>query len=80
MLVILYISRPIELHTHDPLRYVGGGLKNYGQMVGSIRKFGSKDEEEDWICELMDLAVGKLCLPLKVCIYGTSVFFARLLY
>ena len=70
-----WISRPIELHTHDPLRYVGGGLKSYGQMVGSVRKFGSKDEEEDWICELMDLAVGKLCLPLKVCMYRTSLFF-----
>ena len=42
------------------------GFKSDGRMVGSIRKFDSKDEEEDWICELMDLAVGKLCLPLKV--------------
>ena len=49
-------------------------------MVGSIRKFGSKDEEEDWICELMDLAIGKLCLPLKACIYGTSIFLVHLLY
>ena len=44
------------------------GLKGDGGMVGSIRKFDSKDEEEVRICELMDLAVGKLCLPLKVCI------------
>ena len=51
------------------------GLKSDGRMVGSIRKFDSKDEEEDWICELMDLAVGKLCLPLKVCMYRTSLFF-----
>ena len=78
---------PIELHAHDPLRYVGDmlawvhqsiaaerefleslfRLKGDGRMVGSIRKFNSQDEEEDWICELMDLAVGKLCLPLKVC-------------
>ena len=43
------------------------GLKGDGRMVGSIRNFDSKDQEEDWICELMDLAVGKLCLPLKVC-------------
>ena len=43
------------------------GLKSDGRMVGSIRTFHSKDEEE-WICELMDLAVGKLYLPLKVCI------------
>ena len=41
------------------------GLNSDGQMVGSIRKFGCK-HEEDWISELMDLAVGKLCLPLKV--------------
>ena len=87
--------RPIELHAHDPLRYVGDmlawvhqsiaaerefleslfGLKSDGRMVGSIRKFDSKDEEEDWICELMDLAVGKLCLPLKVCIAPQFFFF-----
>jgi len=42
------------------------GLKSDGRMVGSVRKFDSKDEEEDWIRGLMDLAVGKLCLPLKV--------------
>lgn len=78
--------RPIELHAHDPLRYVGDmlawvhqsiaaerefleslfGLKSDGRMVGSIRRFDSNDEAEDWIRELMDLAVGKLCMPLKV--------------
>ena len=86
--------RPIELHAHDPLRYVGDmlawvhqsiaaerefleslfGLKSDGRMVGSIRNFDSKDEEEDWIRELMDLAFEKLCLPLKA--YMT--FFSRL--
>jgi hypothetical protein len=85
--------RPIELHAHDPLRYVGDmlawvhqsiaaerefleslfGSKSDGRMVGSIRKFDSNDEEEDWICELMDLVVGKLCLPLKV--YMAPLFF-----
>ena len=79
--------RPIELHAHDPLRYVGDmlawvhqsiaaerefleslfGLKSDGRMVGSIRNFDSKGEEEDWIRELMDLAFEKLCLPLKAC-------------
>ena len=54
------------------------GLKSDGRMVGSIRKFDSKDEEEDWICELMDLAVGKLCLPLKVCIAPLLFIFAHL--
>lgn len=78
--------RPIELHAHDPLRYVGDmlawvhqaiaaeqefleslfGMKNDGRMVGSVRRFDSKVEEEEWIRELMDLAVGKLCVPLKV--------------
>lgn len=78
----------MELHAHDPLRYVGDmlawvhqsiaaerefleslfGLKSDQRMVGSIRKFDSEDEEEDWIHELMDLAVGKLCVPLKVCL------------
>ena len=55
------------------------GLKSDGRMVGSIRKFDSKDEEEDWICELMDLAVGKLCLPLKVCTAALFSFFCLFL-
>ncbi|KAF9476408.1 oligomeric complex COG6 [Pholiota conissans] len=77
--------RPIELHAHDPMRYVGDmlawvhqtiaaerefleslfGIKSDGRMVGSVRNFSSKAEEEEWIRELMDLAVGKLCVPLK---------------
>ena len=52
------------------------GLKSDGRMVGSIRKFDSKDEEEDWIRELMDLAVAKLCMPLKVCM--TLFFFLQI--
>jgi len=53
------------------------GLKSDGRMVGSVRNFDSKDEEEDWIRELMDLAVGKLCLPLKVCL--APFFFSGIL-
>jgi conserved oligomeric Golgi complex subunit 6 len=61
--------RPIELHAHDPLRYVGDmlawvhqsiaverefleslfGLRSDGRMVGSIRKFDSNEDEEDWV-------------------------------
>ena len=43
------------------------GLKSDGRMVGSVRDFTTRGEEEDWIRELMDLAVGKVCVPLKVC-------------
>ena len=77
--------RPIELHAHDPLRYLGDmlawvhqaiaaerefleslfGLKSDMRMVGSVRKF-EKGEDEEWITELMDMAVSKLCIPLKV--------------
>lgn len=81
------LPRPIELHAHDPMRYVGDmlawvhqaiaaerefleglfGIKSDGRMVGSARDFvGKKGEEEEWIQELMDLAVSKLCVPLKV--------------
>ncbi|KIM47009.1 hypothetical protein M413DRAFT_63561 [Hebeloma cylindrosporum] len=83
--------RPIELHAHDPLRYVGDmlawvhqsiaaerefleslfGLKSDGRMVGSVRDFTTRGEEEDWIRELMDLAVGKLCVPLKMRVQQT---------
>ena len=51
------------------------GLKSDGRMVGSIRKFDSTDEEEDWIRELMDLTFGKLCIPLKV--YDVIFFLFR---
>ncbi|KAF9819733.1 hypothetical protein IEO21_01824 [Rhodonia placenta] len=78
------LPRPIELHAHDPLRYVGDmlawvhqaiaaerefleglfGVRGDGRMVGSVRSFGESVEEE-WMSELMDAAVGKLCTPLK---------------
>ncbi|KAF8967344.1 oligomeric complex COG6-domain-containing protein [Flammula alnicola] len=83
--------RPIELHAHDPLRYVGDmlawvhqaiaaerefleslfGLQSDGRMVGSVRSFSAQGEVEDWIRELMDLAVAKLCVPLKMRVQQT---------
>lgn len=44
------------------------GMKADGRIIGSVRTFTEKGEEEDWIRELLDLAVGKLCVPLKVCV------------
>lgn len=41
------------------------GVTGDGRMVGSVRTF-RVSEEEEWIKELMDSAVGKLCVPLKV--------------
>ncbi|KAI0929236.1 hypothetical protein AcW1_006229 [Taiwanofungus camphoratus] len=84
------LPRPIELHAHDPLRYVGDmlawvhqaiaaerefleslfGVRGDGRMVGSVRTFDSSAEEE-WMGELMDAAVGKLCMPLKVRVQQT---------
>jgi hypothetical protein len=49
------------------------GLQGDGRMVGSVRVFEEKSEEEGWIRELMDLAVGKLCVPLKVA--ESAIFF-----
>ncbi|EDR06395.1 uncharacterized protein LACBIDRAFT_190965 [Laccaria bicolor S238N-H82] len=85
------LPRPIELHAHDPMRYVGDmlawvhqaiaaerefleslfGITSDGRMVGSVRVFEGQSEEEDWVQELMDLAVGKLCVPLKVRVQQT---------
>ncbi|KAJ8080656.1 Golgi transport complex subunit 6 [Marasmius tenuissimus] len=80
------LPRPIELHAHDPMRYVGDmlawvhqaiaaerefleglfGVTSHGRMVGSVRTFHAKNtEEEEWIRELMDLAVKRLCVPLQ---------------
>lgn len=42
------------------------GLGGDGRLVGSVRVFDGKSEEEEWIRDLMDASVGKLCTPLKV--------------
>ncbi|KII95365.1 hypothetical protein PLICRDRAFT_34211 [Plicaturopsis crispa FD-325 SS-3] len=84
------LPRPIELHAHDPLRYVGDmlawvhqaiaaehefleglfALGQDGRMVGSVRRFGVTEEDE-WIRELMDSSVSKLCVPLKIRVQQT---------
>lgn len=88
------MPRPIELHAHDPLRYIGDmlawvhqaiaaerelleslfGLGGDGRMVGSIRVFDEDSEEEEWMRELMDACVGKLCTPLKVVFMAMHFF------
>ncbi|KAF5351607.1 hypothetical protein D9757_015072 [Collybiopsis confluens] len=88
------LPRPIELHAHDPLRYIGDmlawvhqaiaaereflealfGMKDDMRMVGSAREFrerGKMSEEEEWIRELMDAAIGKVSVPLKVRVQQT---------
>lgn len=85
------LPRPIELHAHDPMRYIGDmlawvhqsvaaereGLESlFGidgsegtirRMVGEVRNFEYKEgEDEEWIAELLDKSVEKLCVPLKV--------------
>lgn len=80
--------RPIELHAHEPTRYVGDMLawihqatagerefldgifevENDGRMVGAVRTFdkANQKEEEDYIQELLDSDLEKLCTPLRV--------------
>ena len=106
------VPRPIELHAHDPLRYVGDMLawvhqaiaaerelleglfgvraEGRGRMVGEVRRVRRREgdgvetmeqregreegeEEEEWMAELMDAAVGGLCAPLKVGFSCSSV-------
>lgn len=84
------LPRPIELHAHDPMRYVGDMLawvhqtiaaehefleslfdvKSNMRMVGSVRKFG-ENEEQEWMQELMDAAMSKVSVPLKVRVQQT---------
>jgi hypothetical protein len=45
-------------------------VKSDMRMVGSVRKFG-KSEEEEWIQELMDAAMSKVSVPLKVRVQQT---------
>ncbi|KAH0826947.1 oligomeric complex COG6 [Lanmaoa asiatica] len=84
------LPRPIELHAHDPIRYVGDmlawvhqalavecefleslfGLNGQVRMVGAVRTFNGSEEEE-WMMELLNSSVGKLCVPLKVRVLQT---------
>ncbi|KAF8436357.1 oligomeric Golgi complex subunit 6 [Boletus edulis BED1] len=84
------LPRPIELHAHDPIRYVGDilawvhqaiaaececleslfGLSGQARMVGAVRTFNGSDEEE-WVKELLNSSVVKLCVPLKVRVLRT---------
>jgi hypothetical protein len=46
-------------------------------QVDSVQAFGKKkvDGEEDWMRELMDLGVGKFCVPLKVSVWlGSEIY------
>ncbi|VDB94980.1 unnamed protein product [Peniophora sp. CBMAI 1063] len=68
-------ARPIELHAHDALRYVGDMLAWVHQSIAAEHEFleslggagggGEGREEDAWIVELMDGAVSGLCSPLK---------------
>ncbi|KZV66572.1 oligomeric complex COG6 [Peniophora sp. CONT] len=74
-------TRPIELHAHDALRYVGDMLAWVHQSIAAEHEFleslfgtpvrqrmigAVREREEDgWIAELMDGAVSGLCGPLK---------------
>lgn len=85
------LPRPIELHAHDPMRYMGdmfawvhqtvaaeretleslfgldGSVGRKRRMVGEVRNFEYVEgEDEEWIAELLDRSVQKLCVPLKV--------------
>ncbi|KIJ16652.1 hypothetical protein PAXINDRAFT_175933 [Paxillus involutus ATCC 200175] len=84
------LPRPIELHAHDPIRYVGDmlawvhqaiaaecefleslfGTNGQERMVGAVRTFNGSEEEE-WVRDLLNSAVGKLCVPLKVRVLQT---------
>jgi len=45
-------------------------VKSDMRMVGSVRTFG-KNEEEEWIQELMDATMGKVSVPLRVRVQQT---------
>ncbi|KAF8753532.1 Oligomeric complex COG6 [Rhizoctonia solani] len=81
------LPRPIELHAHDPTRYVGdmlawamAGEREFLDGLFGIkaerRMVGSvrepkSGEEESWIRVLMDEDLEKLCTPLKVRVQQT---------
>lgn len=85
------LPRPIELHAHDPIRYIGDMLAWVHQaiaaeceffeslfgvsgrakrMVGEVRVAGDSIEEE-WVRDLLDVGVRKLCVPLKLRVLHT---------
>ncbi|KAG9015159.1 Golgi transport complex subunit 6 [Tulasnella sp. JGI-2019a] len=84
------LPRPIELHAHDPTRYVGDMLawvhqvmagehefldglfdvKGDNRIIGSVRKPRS-GESEEYVRQLLDTDLEKLCMPLKVRVLQT---------
>lgn len=85
--------RPIELHAHEPTRYVGDMLAWIHQatagerefldgifevtdrrMMGSVRVFEKDKEEEEYIRELLDANLEKLCSPLRVSLCKLFVY------
>ncbi|KAG9308405.1 oligomeric complex COG6 [Chiua virens] len=84
------LPRPIELHAHDPIRYIGDmlawvhqaiaaecefleslfGLNGQARMVGAVRT-SNGTEEEEWVKDLLNSSVTKLCVPLKVRVLQT---------
>lgn len=56
------------------------GVTNGERMVGSVRVFDGRSEEEEWIRELMDLCVEKLCVPLKVSFADYSMTLRSLVF
>jgi conserved oligomeric Golgi complex subunit 6 len=47
-------------------------VKGDNRLIGSVRRFAHDSEEEEWIQELMDGAVAKLCVPLKARVNQTA--------
>jgi hypothetical protein len=41
------------------------GISGHERMVGAVRTFNGSEKEE-WVRDLLNSAVGKLCVPLKV--------------
>ena len=41
------------------------GLSGRARMVGAVRTFNGSEEEE-WVKDLLNSSVSKLCVPLKV--------------
>jgi len=75
MLAWVHQAIAAECEFLESLFGLGGEQEGDGQagrMVGAVRTFRGS-EEEGWVKELLNSAVTKLCVPLKVCLSRYTV-------
>lgn len=80
--MLAWVHRFIAAESEFPESLIG--LKSDGRKVEVSESFTLRTRKDDWVRELMDLTLGKLCIVLKVCMrffpFSEFIGFAHSLY